>query len=76
MAGGRLVAVDRTRSFEKYIQEFGSYSTEELKILAREHESRSLMGGFMISFFDSCYDVRNGAIRHVLKERSLLNRIH
>lgn len=76
MAGGRLVAVNRTKEFERYVQEFWGYLTEKLKILAKENESPSFVRGFMISFFDPYYDVQNDAIRHVLKERSLLNRIH
>ena len=76
MAGERLVAFDRTNEFERYVLRFNTYSPEELEALAREHESRPLVGGFVLSFFDSDYDVKYDAIKHVLNERGLLNRVH
>lgn len=76
MAGGRLVTTDMTREFEGYVREFEDYSPEELEALVRAHESESLRGGFIPSFFDSDYDIRCDALKHVLNERSLLNRVY
>ncbi len=76
MTGERLVAFDRTKEFERYVQKFNTYSPEELEALAREHESRPLVGGFVLSFFDSDDDIRHDAVRYLLNERGLLNRVH
>lgn len=76
MTGERLVAFDRTKEFERYVQKFNTYSPEELEALVREQGSQSLVGGFIPSFFDSDYDIRCDALKHVLNERSLLNRVY
>ena len=76
MTGERLVAFDRTKEFERYVQKFNTYSPEELEALVRARESESLREGFILSFFDSDYDVKHDAIKHVLNERGLLNRVH
>lgn len=76
MTGERLVPIDKTKGFERYVQKFNVYSTEELEALVREQGPPSLVGGFILSFFDSDYDLRHDALKHVLNKRGLLNRVH